>query len=72
MVDIIDLNNRSIAENIRLFPLDKNGNGSIDYSEKIYDNFKYFFKGVWIGKYPQSLISNIYSISSNQPKNELK
>jgi glycine cleavage system H lipoate-binding protein len=72
MVDIIDLNNRSIAENIRLFPLDKNGNGSIDFSEKIYDNFNTFSRGVWIGKYPQSLISNIYSISSNQPKNEIE
>ena len=70
MTDILDFNSRSIVENIRLLPLDKNGNGSIDFSERIYDDFNTFSRGVWIGKYPKSLISNIYSISSDQPKNE--
>jgi glycine cleavage system H lipoate-binding protein/ABC-type phosphate transport system substrate-binding protein len=70
MIDIFDFNNRNIVENIRLLPLDKNGNGSIDFSEKIYNDFNTFSRGVWIGKYPKSLISNIYSISSDQPKNE--
>lgn len=70
MTDIFDFNNRSIVENIKLLPIDKNGNGSIDFSEKIFDDFNTFSRGVWIGKYPKSLISNIYSISSDQPKNE--
>ena len=49
--------------------IDRNGNGTIDYNEKIYDDFNNFSRGVWIGKYPKTLFSNIYSVSSDQPNN---
>jgi glycine cleavage system H lipoate-binding protein/ABC-type phosphate transport system substrate-binding protein len=70
MINILNLKNQTLAENIRLLPIDRNGNGLIDYNEKIYDDFNDFSRGVWIGKYPKALISNIYSVSSNQPKSE--
>jgi glycine cleavage system H lipoate-binding protein/ABC-type phosphate transport system substrate-binding protein len=70
MVNIIDFNKHTIAENIKLLPLDRNGNGMIDYNEKIYDDFNGFSRGVWIGKYPKTLFSNIYSVSLNPPNNE--
>ena len=70
MVNIIDFNKQTIAENIKLLPLDRNGNGMIDYNEKIYDDFNGFSRGVWIGKYPKTLFSNIYSVSLNPPNNE--
>ena len=54
-----------MRENLSLLPIDKNNNGLIDYNEKIYDDVSLFSRGVWIGKYPKALISNIYSISSN-------
>ena len=52
-----------------MLPIDRNGNGTVDYNEKIYDNFSALSRGVWIGKYPKALISNIYSVSSKQPEN---
>jgi glycine cleavage system H lipoate-binding protein/ABC-type phosphate transport system substrate-binding protein len=70
MINIVDFNNQALVENIRLLPVDRNGNGTIDFSEKIYDDFNNFSRGVWIGKYPKALFSNIYSISSLQPKSE--
>jgi glycine cleavage system H lipoate-binding protein/ABC-type phosphate transport system substrate-binding protein len=70
MINTLDLKNKNIAENIRLLPIDRNGNGIIDYNEKIYDDYNIFSRGVWIGKYPKALFSNIYSVSSNLPKNE--
>ncbi len=70
MVNIVDINKQTIAENIKLLPLDRNGNGMIDYNENIYDDFNVLSRGVWIGKYPKTLISNIYSVSLNAPKNE--
>lgn len=70
MVNLIDFKSQGIAENIRLLPIDRNGNGLIDYSENIYDDLNSFTRGVWIGKYPKALSSNIYSVSSDQPKNE--
>ena len=70
LVNVLDLNNQTISANIRLVPIDKNNNGLIDYNEKIYDDFNIFNRGVWIGKYPKALYSNIYSVSSNRTKNE--
>jgi len=70
LVQIMDPSNQSLAENIKLVPIDKNGNGKIDYMENIYDNLQTFSRGVWIGKYPKVLSGNIYSVSSQKPKNE--
>jgi glycine cleavage system H lipoate-binding protein/ABC-type phosphate transport system substrate-binding protein len=69
MISILDFNSQRIVDNISLLPIDRNGNGIIDYSEKIYDNLNAFSRGVWIGKYPKTLFSNIYSVSSDQPQN---
>jgi len=68
LTDVLDIKSQALAENIRLLPIDRNGNGEIDYNEKIYDDLNAFSRGVWIGKYPKALITNIYSISSGQPK----
>jgi glycine cleavage system H lipoate-binding protein/ABC-type phosphate transport system substrate-binding protein len=70
MVNIMDFNNQSVAENIRLLPIDRNGNGVLEYNENIYNDFNSFSRGVWIGKYPKALFSNIYSVSSALPENE--
>jgi len=70
MVDVVDVSKQSIVENIKLLPIDKNGNGKLDYMENIYDDYSAFSRGIWIGKYPKALFGNIYSITSLQPKNE--
>jgi glycine cleavage system H lipoate-binding protein/ABC-type phosphate transport system substrate-binding protein len=70
MISIMDTRHQNIVENIRLLPIDRNGNGIIDYNEKIYDDFNAFSRGIWIGKYPKTLFSNIYTISAKQPKKE--
>ncbi len=70
LIQIIDLKTQNLAQNINLVPIDKNGNGKIDYMENIYDNLQAFSRGVWIGKYPGALAGNIYSVSSEKPKSE--
>jgi len=70
LVQIMDLKNQNLAENISLVPIDKNGNGKIDYMENIYENLPAFSRGVWIGKYPKALSGNIYSVSSQKPKSQ--
>ncbi|MEI7660802.1 MAG: hypothetical protein WCK34_01330 [Bacteroidota bacterium] len=67
---IMDVNNQNLAENITFLPIDKNGNGTIDYLEKIYENPQTFSRGVWIGKYPKALSGNIYAVAAGQPANE--
>jgi glycine cleavage system H lipoate-binding protein/ABC-type phosphate transport system substrate-binding protein len=65
--DIMDPANQMLVEKIKLLPIDRNSNGKIDYNEKIYDNLNAFNRGVWIGKYPKALYSNIYAISAGRP-----
>jgi glycine cleavage system H lipoate-binding protein/ABC-type phosphate transport system substrate-binding protein len=72
LTDILDPKNQQIVENIRILPIDRNGNGKLDYSEQIYDKLDVFTRGVWIGKYPKELYGNIYSVSATQPSSELE
>jgi glycine cleavage system H lipoate-binding protein/ABC-type phosphate transport system substrate-binding protein len=72
LIDVLDLQKQTLTENISLLPLDRNGNGALDYNEKIYEDYTDFSRGVWIGKYPKALVSNIYSVSSSQPESEIE
>jgi glycine cleavage system H lipoate-binding protein/ABC-type phosphate transport system substrate-binding protein len=70
VVDVMGPDNQNLVNNIKLLPIDKNGNGTIDYMESIYSDANTFLRGVWIGKYPKALYSNIYAVSKVQPANE--
>ena len=68
--DIVDSRSQRTHNQIAILPIDKNGNGQIDYKENIYGDLDAFSRGVWIGKYPRALASNIYFVSSSQPENK--
>ncbi len=70
LFQIVNQNDQTIAEHIQIVPIDKNGNGRIDYMEAIYSNLQEFSRGVWIGKYPGELSGHIFSVSAAKPKNE--
>ncbi|MCX6270889.1 MAG: hypothetical protein NTU44_06660 [Bacteroidetes bacterium] len=70
LTNIMNDQDPNMAISIKLLPIDRNANGKMDYAEKIYDDLDDFIRGVWIGKYPQSLCRNIYSLSSAKPANE--
>jgi glycine cleavage system H lipoate-binding protein/ABC-type phosphate transport system substrate-binding protein len=67
LTDVRDASTNGIMQNIKLLPIDKNGNGRIDNFENIYENMDTFTRGVWIGKYPKALCGSIYAVSSNKP-----
>ncbi|PKP23709.1 MAG: hypothetical protein CVU06_06870 [Bacteroidetes bacterium HGW-Bacteroidetes-22] len=52
---------------LQFLPIDKNGNGRLDYMENIYSDVNTFLRGVWIGKYPKSLVTNVYAVCSTKP-----
>jgi glycine cleavage system H lipoate-binding protein/ABC-type phosphate transport system substrate-binding protein len=55
---------------IKLLPVDKNNNGNLDHNENFYNTLENFERAVWIGKYPKSLIQNIYAVLPSAPSNE--
>lgn len=72
LTEIIKSGNLELIDNIRLLPIDKNGNGKIDYSENIYNSLNDFMRGIWIGKYPKDLINEIFIVSNSSPKSEVQ
>lgn len=68
--DIINPSTNEINAGVKLLPVDKNVNGKIDSNEKIYTDLSVFLRGVWVGKYPRELNSNIYSVSASAPTDE--
>ena len=70
LADIAAASGEGVVDGIALLPIDLNGNGTLDYFEDIYANLKTLERGVWIGKYPKSLITNIYAISGIAPTDE--
>ena len=70
LLNLSESGQQEFKENIKLLPIDKNENGRIDFHEKIYGSMYDFKRGVWIGKYPQPLVQNIYSVSSSVNPNE--
>ncbi len=70
LVDVIDPRNKNLYEDVRIMPIDKNGNGFIDSKEDVYASIDALTRGVWIGKYPRKLANNIYTVSSAPPAGE--
>lgn len=70
LTDLLNQSGQVLADQIKLVPIDKNGNGKIDYMENIYTNLQTFTRGVWIGKYPKVLSGHLYSVSSGKPANQ--
>ncbi|KAF0199777.1 MAG: phosphate transport system substrate-binding protein [Bacteroidetes bacterium] len=64
VTDIVSGENQDLVANLSLLPIDRNGNGNLDYMEDIYGDLNHLMRGVWIGKYPGALYENIYAISS--------
>jgi glycine cleavage system H lipoate-binding protein/ABC-type phosphate transport system substrate-binding protein len=61
---------QNMVDGIKLLPIDKNGNGKLDYTEQIYADLQSFSRGVWIGKYPKALYTDLYYVSASKPADE--
>ncbi len=65
--DITDRTGHAFVPGIQIVPVDVNGNAKSDYFEQFYNSFDSFNRGVYIGKYPKTLCSNIYAVSATTP-----
>ena len=70
LAKIINPKTQLIDPRIVPIPIDIDGNNSLDYMENIYSGPGELERGVWIGKYPKKMYSNIYSLSSGAPDTE--
>lgn len=67
---ITDKNGTLISDQLSILPIDKNNNGKLDAVENIYADMPSFYRGIWIGKYPKALYSNLYLASASKPDND--
>jgi glycine cleavage system H lipoate-binding protein/ABC-type phosphate transport system substrate-binding protein len=59
-----------LSGRVQFLPIDRDANGTIDYREAIYSDMNSFQRGVWIGKYPKALISDIFVTGNALPADE--
>ncbi len=64
LTDALNAEKTGFSEQISIVPIDKNQNGRLDGFENIYSSPDEFTHGVWIGKYPRKLCSEIYAASA--------
>ncbi len=67
LTDLRENGTSELRNDLKLLPIDKNGNGRMDNFENIYGSMESFTRGVWIGKYPNSLCGSIYVSSPSMP-----
>jgi len=70
LMNITEFGKQAMPGNIKLLPVDKNESGQIEYHERIYGSLDDFKRGVWIGKYPRTLIRCVYAVSPSTMPNE--
>jgi phosphate transport system substrate-binding protein len=63
----LDSATKQFSYNIRVLPVDFNQNGMIDGKEKIFDNAAQLQRAMWLGKFPCSLIRNLYLVTRGKP-----
>ncbi len=67
LTKIIDSSTQLIDNRLVFVPIDLNDNDNIDHFENIYTSTANLERGVWIGKYPRLLYSNILAVSGAKP-----
>lgn len=65
-----DMKNQALNAGIALLPIDRNNNGQLDENENVYGDFNHLVRGIWIGKYPKTLTTNIYAAGIDHPEGE--
>jgi phosphate transport system substrate-binding protein len=66
-----DVNTHKKYEGLEVIPIDINGNGVIDSTEKIYDSLDNIMKAIRDGVYPSPPARDLYFISKGKPQNEI-
>jgi phosphate transport system substrate-binding protein len=64
------LTRREIPE-VKIVPLDCNGNGIMENKEKFYDHFEELQRAMWTGKYPCHSFLNHHIVAIKEPSNQL-
>jgi glycine cleavage system H lipoate-binding protein/ABC-type phosphate transport system substrate-binding protein len=67
LADLVQPNTTDLPDGLALLPIDKDSSGKLESYEKFYANTSSFSRGVWVGKYPQTLITNVYAVALEQP-----
>ncbi len=67
--DVINPETQNFIDGVKVMPIDINSNGHLDYMEDIYSSVPALLRGIWIGKYPHQLYSQVFGAVSEN-KNE--
>jgi glycine cleavage system H lipoate-binding protein/ABC-type phosphate transport system substrate-binding protein len=69
-IGFVSLADAANTRGITMVPVDRNGNGKVDWFEDVYETSGELTHAIFLGKYPGSLYSRIYLLADRQPSGQ--
>lgn len=66
LADLDSSGDGTLMQGLALVPVDRNGNGAIDFPEDCAEDLQMLERALWIGKYPRELYSNMYMLTTDR------
>lgn len=66
----LDPATKQFSNDIHVLPIDFNQNGVIDWKEKVFENASQLQRAMWLGKFPCSLVRNLYLVTNGKPRTQ--
>jgi len=63
-----DPGKKEFLDDLKVVPINFTGKESLEGNAKIYDSYEHLQRAMWLGKYPCSLIRNLYLVSKGKPR----
>jgi phosphate transport system substrate-binding protein len=59
---------KEFLNDLKVVPINFSGKGKLEGNSKIFDTYDHLQRAMWLGRYPCSLIRNLYLVSNGQPR----
>jgi len=66
LADVTDETSNALVAGAELIPVDRNGNGTIDFPENYQGDLQALERAVWMGKYPGELCAGLYAMTDDR------
>ena len=60
--------NKVFLDDLTVLPINFSGKGKLEGMSKVFDSYDHLQRAMWLGKFPCSLIRNLYLVTKGKPK----
>ena len=63
-----DPGKKEFLDDLKVVPINFNGKEKLEGNSKIFDSYEHLQRAMWLGRFPCSLIRNLYLVSQGKPR----